>query len=101
MKELTSHFFPPKALQLQKRYLRRGLYKHQDTKIRYYICCIDKMVYNLEKLPPFGAGKRLPDDTILKLVEFSLPKKWQNNFSSKCLTLPPKASRRLLISASA
>ena len=77
MKELTSHFFPPKALQLQKRYLRRGLYKHQDTKIRYYICCIDKMVYNLEKLPPFGAGKRLPDDTILKLVEFSLPKECQ------------------------
>ena len=44
MKDIISHFSPPKALQRQKRYLRRGLYKPCDTKIRYFICCIDKMV---------------------------------------------------------
>ena len=33
MKDLIYHFFPPKALQHQKRYLRRGIYKPCDTKI--------------------------------------------------------------------
>ena len=79
----------------------RGLYKPRDTKILDFIRCTDEMVEYLEKFPPFRVVQRLLDDDILKLVEFSLPKKWQNNFSSKCLTLPPKASRRLLISASA
>ena len=44
MKDLISHFYPPKSLQIQKRYPRRGLYKPCDTKIRYFICQIDEMV---------------------------------------------------------
>ena len=35
------------------------------------------MVDYLEKFPPFGAGQCLPEDKILKLVEFSVPKEWQ------------------------
>ena len=35
------------------------------------------MVDYLEKFPPFGAGQRLLEDKILKLVEFSLPKDWK------------------------
>ena len=44
MKDLISHFFPTKLPQLQKRYLRRALYKTRNTKIRYFICCVDYMV---------------------------------------------------------
>ena len=44
MKDLISHFFPPKALQRQERYLRRGMYKISDTNIRDFICRIDNMV---------------------------------------------------------
>ena len=35
------------------------------------------MVEYLEKFLPFGAGQFLPEDEILELVEFSLPKEWQ------------------------
>ena len=77
MKYLIFHFPPPKALQCQKRYLRRGLYKPCNTNIRYFIFSIDKMVEYLEKFPPFGSGQRLPEYEILELVEFSLPKNWQ------------------------
>ena len=70
MKDLISHFFPPKALQRQKRYLRRGLYKPCKTKIQDFIYWIDDMVEYLEKFPPFGAGKTPPEDKILELVEF-------------------------------
>ena len=61
----------------QNRNLRRGLYKTRDTKIRDLICRIDKMVEYLEKFPTFGEGQCLPDNEILKLVEFSLPREWK------------------------
>ena len=77
MKDLISHIFPPKALQRQKRYLRRGVYKSCDTNIRYFICHIDKMVNYLGKFPPFGAVQSLSEDEILDLVEFSLSNEWQ------------------------
>ena len=77
MKYLIFHFPPPKALQCQKRCLSRGLYKPPNTNIRYFIFTIDKMVEYLENFSPFGSGQRLPEDEILELVEFSLPKEWQ------------------------
>ena len=35
------------------------------------------MVDYLENLLTFGAGQHIPEENILKLVEFSLPKEWQ------------------------
>ena len=56
IKELIFHFFPPKVIQRQKRYLRRGVYKPRDTKIRYLVCSIDEIIEYLKKFPPFGSG---------------------------------------------
>ena len=44
IKYLVSQFFSTKVFQRQNRYLIRGLYKSHDTKIRYLICRIDKMI---------------------------------------------------------
>ena len=44
IKYFIARFSPPKALQLQKRYLQRGLYKPCDTKIREFVCHIDNTV---------------------------------------------------------
>ena len=74
MKYLISHFFPPKAPQRQKRYLRRGLYKPRDTKILYFICRIGNMVEYLDNFPPFGVVQCLQYEEILELVDLSLPK---------------------------
>ena len=74
MKDLISHFFLPKALQRQKRYLIRGIYKPCNTNIRDFICPIGDMVKYLAKLTSFGSGKGLPEDKIIKLVDFLLPK---------------------------
>ena len=35
------------------------------------------MVKYLNNFPPFGTVKRLPEDDILELAEFSLPKEWK------------------------
>ena len=55
MKDLITHVFLSKALQRQKRYLQRDLYKPRNTTIRDFICRIDKMVDYLDNFPPFGA----------------------------------------------
>ena len=69
IKDLIDNLFLPKSLQLNKRYLRRGLYKYKprDKNIREFICQINKMVDYFEKFPPFGSGKHLPEDDTLKL----------------------------------
>ena len=54
MKDMIYHFFIPKSLQQQKRYLQRGLYKPRDTKIREFKLRIDDTAEYLKKLPPFG-----------------------------------------------
>ena len=74
MKYLISHFFPPKALQIQKRYLQRGLYKPRGTKIQEFVSQIDKMVEYLEKFLPLGIYQGLPNNNILDFVELSLPR---------------------------
>ena len=76
IKDMISHLFPPKALQCKKRYLIRGLYKPRDTKIWNLICQIDNVVEYLEKFPLFGEGQCLPEDEILEIVDFLLPKEW-------------------------
>ena len=82
IKDLIANFFLPKALQRQKRYLQRGLYKPRDINIRDFIWKIDEMVEYLGKFPPFGAGQSLSDYNIIHIVDFSSPKDWQNNWSS-------------------
>ena len=65
MQDVFIHFFPSKVLQLQKRYLLRGLYNPHDTKISKFICRVDKIVEHLEKFPPFGMTQGFPEEVIL------------------------------------
>ena len=83
MEDLITDLFPPNALQRQKRYLRRGVYKTHKTKIWEFICRIEKMVDYLKKFPSFGIGQGLLDDEILQLVEFLLPGEWQKELIIK------------------
>ena len=39
------------------------------------------MVEYFNNLSPFEAGQRLPEDDILELVKFSLPKEWQKELT--------------------
>ena len=73
MKELMNHLLPPKAINIHKRYLQRGIYKPCDTKIREVIFRIDEIVEYLNNLPLFWANQVLLEDDILKLMEFFLP----------------------------
>ena len=70
---LMTHFFLPKALQHRKIYLCRGFFNPRDSKICKFIFRLNNIFEYLEQLPPFGKNQVLPEDEIIKIVEFVLP----------------------------
>ena len=74
---LVEHFFPPKALQREKRYLCRGLYKPKDCPVRDFVCRVNEILEYLSKFPPFANNQGLPEDEVIELIEFALPREWQ------------------------
>ena len=77
IKYVITHFFPPKAIQRQKRYIQKGLYKPRETKICEFIFRIAEILEYLKKLPSFGISQGLSDDDILNLVSLSFPSERQ------------------------
>jgi len=77
IEDLTRHVFPIKALQTQKRYMRRFLRKPREMKTREYVsrvCEINKMLVHF---PTVDQDSRLPNDEMLDLLEFGMPSSWQ------------------------
>ena len=68
----TTHFFRPRALQRQNRYLLRGLFNPQVINMHKFIFCVKEITNCLEDFPLFGDNQVLPGDEILELVEFRL-----------------------------
>ena len=58
-------FFPPKELQLQKRYILQGIFKPQDVKIQEFICWVNYIVEYLYDFLLFGHNQGFPEDEIL------------------------------------
>jgi len=80
--EVTAHVFPKRALQTQKRFMRRFLRKPPSLKIREYVARVVEINDMLELFPPSKEGEtatKLPSDEILDLLEFGLPNTWQKN----------------------
>ena len=69
MKDIITHLFPPKELQIQNRYLQRGVYKTRDTNIRNFVRRIDKIVEYLNNFLLFGSNRGLPESEILDIVK--------------------------------
>ena len=77
-KAVTVTVLPPKALQTQKRYMRRVLQKPQGMKIREYFGRYLELNEYLKEFPPFnGASQKLPSDKVMEHAEFAIPNSWQ------------------------
>lgn len=80
MNELTAHIFPARALQLQKRFMRRYLRKPKDTSIRKHVARAVELNGYLPFFPEPRAGvapTKLDDDELLDILEFGCPNAWQ------------------------
>ena len=77
---VTLGVFPQKALQDQKRWMRRFLKKPREMPVREYIARVIEINDYLEEFPPTTVGgdaTKLPEDELLDLLEFGIPIKWQ------------------------
>ena len=63
-----THFLPPKALQLQKSYLLRGLFKPRYSNICEFTCRLNNFFEFLKTFSPF----RISEEEIIELVCFDL-----------------------------
>ena len=77
---VTKTVLPPKALQTQKRYMRRMLRKPQGMKIRDYFGRYIELNNYLKMFPPPPPTKKMPMDEILEHAEFAIPSSWQRQF---------------------
>ena len=78
--DVTAHVFPARALQSQKRYMRRFLQKPADVSIREHVARVVEINKLLPEFPPIredDESTSLPDDELLDLLEFGIPNSWQ------------------------
>ncbi len=77
MAAVTAHVFPLKALQTQKRYMRRFLRKPRDMKAREFVSRVCEINELLTEFPEADEASKLPRDELLDLMEFGMPGSWQ------------------------
>jgi hypothetical protein len=77
LRALATHVFPPRALQRQKRYMRRYLRKPKDMTIKQYLARYNELNATLTHFPPFAENQRLPDDEIIQHVATAIPDSWK------------------------
>jgi hypothetical protein len=82
MRDVTTHIFPARALQMQKRFMRRFLRKPAGTKTREFVARVNEINEFIREFPTVNgeAATPLPEDEILDLLEFGVPNSWQKQF---------------------
>ena len=83
IRDVTTHIFPARALQMQKRYMRRFLRKPAGVKTREFVARVSELNEYLREFPTANgeAAQPLDEDEILDLLEFGVPNSWQKKFT--------------------
>jgi hypothetical protein len=79
MQAVTAHVFPQRALNYQKRYMRRFMRKPKTMSIREFSARVAEMNAYLTEFPPFEADQELSGEEIIDILEFAIPNSWQKN----------------------
>ena len=81
MDALARHVFPKRALQLQKRYMRRFVRKPANMSTRQFAARLQELNAYLSKFPTAAPGQpapaKLDADEIVDIMEFGVPRSWQ------------------------
>jgi len=84
LEAVTREVFPQRALQVQRRYMRRFMRKPRDMKIREYINRVVQINMWLDQFPGAGAGNgRMGEDELLDILEFAIPMAWQKEMAKQ------------------
>jgi hypothetical protein len=79
LKDVTTHVFPQRALVHQRRHMRHKFKKPRDMTTRSFSARLVEINSYLAEFPPFEEGQMLPDEDMVDILEFSVPKAWQEN----------------------
>jgi hypothetical protein len=75
---------PYKALEKQKRFMRRKMRKPYDMKVRQYVNHLQRInTEELPALPPFDPNQSLSQDELLDIFLFGIPKSWNNEMTKQ------------------
>ena len=75
---------PYKALQNQKRWMRRSLRKPKDMTVRTFASHLLRLnVEELPLLPPFNPNQGLQDDELIDILVSACPKSWSNEMDKQ------------------
>jgi hypothetical protein len=80
MKDITNYVFPTRALQIQKRYMRRHMRKAPFMKMKDYMARVEELNNYLSMFPDYNNGDELHEDELLDIYEYGIPKTWSKQF---------------------
>ncbi|MGK7310709.1 MAG: hypothetical protein ACN0LA_00580, partial [Candidatus Longimicrobiales bacterium M2_2A_002] len=77
LQAVVENLLPRKTLQQVKRYLRRECRKPASMKIRTFFQHFNRInIEELPELPPFNADQYIPNDEIIEILMYAVPKFW-------------------------
>jgi hypothetical protein len=80
LEDMGAYVFPRRALQMEKRYMRRYMRKPRALKMREYMARVEELNHDLRYFPTFMPGARLLEDELLDIYEYGVPATWQKRF---------------------
>ena len=84
LRAVTSHVFPDRAYQTQKRWMRRFMRKPRETATADFVARVKEINEYFLHYPMLRDGTLLPtkleDDELLDILEFGSPPSWQAEF---------------------
>ena len=96
LQELTKEVFPTKALQKQKRGMRRYLIKPMSMKTSTFYARLVELNEQLVQFPGASTDSKLPEDELKEILEFALPSVWRMQMTLASFDPQDKSIREFL-----
>jgi hypothetical protein len=96
MAAVAATVFPHRALETQRLWMNRSMYKPKDLTTRMTSAAINRINNAIPHFPTATEASKFPEAELLALLEWSLPAKWRETFDLKGY-IPTEHNRTRLI----
>ena len=80
LKTVAEEVFPHRALERQKQWMLRDMQKPYELTTRKYFSAVVRMNNALPRFPHATEESKFSEYELIRLLEYSLPRKWQQKF---------------------
>ena len=96
LRQITKELFPERALQKQKRAMRRYVRKPKDMTTSAFYARLVELNNFLTYFPTATHDSTLSKEELIEILEFALPNTWQMHMTLGCFVCSEKTSREIL-----